>query len=592
MDKRWVVKDYGDKDLVKQLALDLRVDSSCMKEEDYRAYDIIANLLVQRGINSFEEAKKFFRPKLEDLHDPFLLKDMDKAIERIEVAIMAEENILIYGDYDVDGTSAVALVYSYLKQFYPKVDFYIPDRYIEGYGISYKSIDWAYENGFKLVIALDCGVKAVEQIAYAGNKGIDFIVCDHHLPGEELPKACAILNPKINDSMYPYKELSGCGVGFKLVQAMNIRRNQPFERLLPYLDLVAISIAADVVPITGENRILTFYGLKIINRNPRPGIEAILKYGNIVRNREESKLYFNRELTITDLVFLIGPRINAAGRIESGKNSVDLLICEKLEEADIIAKKINETNDERRRLDVEATQQALAMLEKSDDIDTSKANVVFNKDWSKGVIGIVASRIIEKYYKPTIVFTHSNGLITGSARSVKDFDIYAAIESCSSLLEHFGGHKFAAGLSLKEENLEEFIRLFKERVGKDMQEEDYIPEIEIDHVINLSDITPKLYRILKQFEPYGQENEVPIFKSSRVVDTGQIRPVGQNHISFSAIHLDNRHLPLSCIGFGLGSYYDKIRNGEAFDIVYQIVENQWNGKTSIQLNIKDIKINK
>lgn len=594
MDKRWVVKKNGDRALVEQLARDLRVDSTCLREEDYRAYDIIANLLVQRGIKSYEEAKKFFRPNLKDLHDPFLLKDMEDALVRIMVAIKAGEKILIYGDYDVDGTSAVALVYSYLKKFYSEVDFYIPDRYIEGYGISYQSIDWAYDNGYKLVIALDCGIKAIEQITYASEKEIDFIICDHHLPGDELPKACAILNPKVKDSNYPYKELSGCGVGFKLIQAINIKRNQPFEKLLPYLDLVAISIAADVVPITGENRILAFYGLKIINRQPRPGIEAILKYSNVVRvcNEEDRKLYFNRELSIIDLVFLIGPRINAAGRIESGRNSVELLICDKLEDAQTIAEKINETNDERRKLDIEATQQAISMLENSHDLLSSKANVVFQKDWSKGVIGIVASRLIEKYYKPTIVFTKSNGLITGSARSVKDFDIYNAIESCSFLLEHFGGHKFAAGLSIKEENLSEFIRLFKEKVEQDMTDEQSVPEIEIDQEINLSDITPKLYRIIKQFAPFGQENNTPVFLSKRVVDTGQVRPVGQKHLNFSAIHLDIRHLPFSCIGFGLSDYYNKIRNGENFDIAYQIDENQWNGRTSIQLNIKDIKLNK
>jgi single-stranded-DNA-specific exonuclease len=593
MEKRWVLKQKGEERLVKQLAQDLMVDGSCTKQEDVQAYNIIANLLVQRGINNYDEAKKFFRPNLKDLHDPFLLKDMEEAVERIFIAIKAGERILVYGDYDVDGTSAVALVYSYLESFYSGVDFYIPDRYTEGYGVSYKSIDWAFENGFKLIISLDCGIKATEQIQYASEKGIDFIIGDHHLPAEIMPEASAILNPKREDSNYPYKELSGCGVGFKLIHALNIRRDQPFERLIPYLDLVAISIAADVVPITGENRILAFYGLRVINKQPRPGLEAILKYSKVVhiKDNEDSKIYFNRELTISDLVFLIGPRINAAGRIESGSNSVELLICKTLEEAERIAEKIDINNDERRKLDIEATEQAILMLQNSSDIYSSKATVVFKEDWHKGVIGIVASRLIEKCYKPTIVFAKSNGLITGSARSIKDFDIYTAIESCSHLLEHFGGHKYAAGLSLREENLEEFVRLFKETVEKNMTEEQSSPEIEIDQVIPLSDITPKLYRILKQFAPFGQENSTPIFQSNRVVDTGNTRPVGQKHLKLSVIHLDVRHLPFSCIGFGLSDYYNKIRHGEAFDIVYQIDENQWNGRTSLQLNLKDIKLN-
>lgn len=593
MEKRWVLKQYGDEKLVEQLAQDLRVDETCTRPEDIKAYSIIANLLVQRGIYNYDDAKKFFRPLLKDLHDPFLLNDMEEAVERIMFAIKGGERILIYGDYDVDGTSAVALVYSYLEMFYSEVDFYIPDRYSEGYGISYQGIDWAYENGFKLIICLDCGIKATEQITYASEKGIDFIIADHHLPGEELPKACAILNPKREDTTYPYKELSGCGIGFKLIHALNIRKRLPFERLIPFLDLVAIAIAADIVPITGENRILAFYGLRVINKQPRAGLEAILKYSKVVHilDTEPSRFYFNRELNISDLVFLVGPRINAAGRIESGRNSVELLVCKKIEDAEKIAEKININNDERRKLDNEATEQALFMLQNSEDLNISKATVVFKDDWNKGVIGIVASRLIEKCYKPTIVFTKSNDLITGSARSIKDFDIYAAIESCSHLLEHFGGHKYAAGLSLKEENLNEFISLFKEKVEENISDEQSIPEIEIDEVIKLSDVTPKLFRILKQFAPFGPENNIPIFQSNRVVDTGNARPVGQKHLKLSVIHLDIRHLPFSCIGFGLSDYYNDIRHGEAFDIVYQIDENEWNGKTSLQLNLKDIKLN-
>ncbi|MCK9162880.1 MAG: single-stranded-DNA-specific exonuclease RecJ [Bacteroidales bacterium] len=592
MEKRWVLKQYGDKSLVEKLAQDLQVDKTCSRPEDFDVYKIIANLLVQRGINNYNDAKEFFRPNIKDLHDPFMLNDMDDAVERILFAIKGGEKILVYGDYDVDGTSAVALVYSYLELFYTEVDFYIPDRYNEGYGISYKAIDWAYDNGFKLIISLDCGIKAIEQIAYSSSKGIDFIIADHHLPDDELPNACAILNPKRRDSTYPYKELSGCGVGFKLIHALNIKRRQPFEALIPYLDLVAIAIAADIVPITGENRILAFYGLKVINHQPRPGLEAILKYSKVVHiiDTFTNKLYFNKELNISDLVFLICPRINAAGRIESGKNSVELLICKKLEEAEHIAKKINDNNDRRKELDNQATEEALDMIFNSNDLKTSKATVAYKEDWNKGIVGIVASRLIEKFYRPTIVFTKSNDLITGSARSIKDFDIYSAIESCSHLLEHFGGHKYAAGLSLKEENLEEFIRLFKEKVEEKISEDQSSPEIEIDDSIKLSTITPKLFRVLKQFAPFGPENNIPIFQSDKVVDTGNARPVGQKHLKLSVIHLDISHLPFSCIGFGLSNYYEEIRHGKSFDIAFQIDENEWNGKTSLQLNIKDIKL--
>lgn len=594
MDKRWVIKKRGEKSLVEQLAKDLKVDETCSRPEDVQAYDIIANLLIQRGITNYDEAKKFFRPNLKDLHDPFLLNDMEEAIERIMFAIKGGEKILIYGDYDVDGTSAVALVYSYLELFYSEVDFYIPDRYSEGYGISYQGIDWAYENGFKLIIALDCGIKANKQVNYAQEKGIDFIIGDHHLPGEDMPKAWAILNPKREDSTYPYKELSGCGIGFKLIHALNIRKRLPFEKLIPYLDLVAISIAADIVPITGENRVLAFYGLRVINKQPRPGLEAILKYSKVlhVEETDTHKLYFNRQLTISDLVFLVGPRINAAGRIESGKNSVELLICKKLEDAEKIAEQINVNNEQRRKLDNEATEQALNMVATLQEYKNSKSTVVFQEDWNKGVIGIVASRLIEKCYKPTIVFTKSNDLITGSARSVKDFDIYAAIESCSHLLEHFGGHKFAAGLSMKEENLNEFKSLFEKMVEENIRDEQSIPEIEIDETVSLSDISPKLFRILKQFAPFGPENHIPIFQSQGVVDTGNARPVGTNHLKMSAIHLDVRHLPFPCIGFGLSDYYRDICKGEPFDICFQIDENEWNGRTSLQLNLKDIKIYK
>lgn len=590
MEKTWVIKPRGDERLVDELARELTVDKDG-KPEDKQVYNIISNLLVQRGIKDYESAKDFFRPSLSKLHDPYLLNDMDIAVERILFAQKGSEKILVYGDYDVDGTSAVALVYSYLETFCTGVEFYIPDRYTEGYGVSYQSIDWALENGVKLIIALDCGIKAIEQVKYAKERGIDFIICDHHLPSEELPDACAILNPKRLDSTYPYKELSGCGIGFKLIHAINNQRNQAFEKLHHYLDLVAISIAADVVPITGENRILAFFGLKVINKMPRPGLEAILEYSKVLHVEDNLPFYFNRELSLSDLVFLVGPRINAAGRIETGKHSVELLICKKKEEAAKIAKQINNNNDQRRKFDIEATEQALEMIDTLPEYKNSKSTVVYNKDWNKGVVGIVASRLIEKCYKPTIVFTKSNGHITGSARSVKDFDIYAAIESCSHLLEHFGGHKFAAGLSLKEENLEEFKRLFEKQVEENISDKQSQREIDIDMQISLSDISPKLFRILNQFSPFGPENSIPVFQSNNVVDTGLGRPVGANHLKLNVLHLNVRHNPFACIGFGLSSYYKDIRGEKPFDICYQIDENLWNGKTSLQLKLMDIRIN-
>lgn len=593
MGKTWVVKPKEDEKLIEELAKKLTVNNNNNKPEEKEIYNIVSNLLVQRGIKDYESAKKFFRPSLNNLHDPFLLKDMDVAVERIMFAIKGEEKILVYGDYDVDGTSAVALVYSYLELFYTNLDYYIPDRYTEGYGVSMKSIDWAYENDFKLIIALDCGIKAVDQVKYAKDKGIDFIICDHHLPDENLPEACAILNPKRLDSTYPYGELSGCGVGFKLIHALNNLRKQPFDNLHKYLDLVAISIAADVVPITGENRILAYFGLKVINNLPRPGLEAILKYSKVVHieRKEDNQYYFNRELNLSDLVFLVGPRINAAGRIDTGRKSVELLVSKNLEQAEKFAEEINNNNDQRKKFDNEATKQALEMIENLPEYKNSKSTVVFQEDWNKGVVGIVASRLIEKCYKPTIVFTKSNGLITGSARSVKDFDIYAAIESCSHLLEHFGGHKFAAGLSLKPENLEEFKKLFEKQVEESISSEQSIPEINIDLIMSLSDINPKLLRIIKQFSPFGPENNTPIFQSNNVVDTGFAKPVGTKHLKLNVIHLNIRHNPFPCIGFRLSDYYDNIKEGNSFNICYQIEENEWNGQTSIQLKIMDIKIN-
>lgn len=589
MEKRWAFKERGDREIVSSLAKQLCVGKNNAGNDDLFTYEIIAELLVQRGITSFEEAERFFRPKYEYLHDPYLMNDMEKAVERILLAIKGGEKILVYGDYDVDGTSAVALVYSYLERFTSNLDFYIPERYSEGYGVSIKGINYAVDNDVKLIICLDCGIKAHEEILYAKQKGVDFIVCDHHLPSDTLPDAWAVLDPKRVDSKYPYKELSGCGIGFKLIQAIQKYKNRPFDEILNFLDLVAISIAADVVPLTGENRVLAYFGLKVINKCPRVGLEAILSYSK-VKHEGNSKLYFNRELTISDLVFLVGPRINAAGRMESGRKAVELLKSGNREEVEKIADEINKNNEERKNLDKIATDEAKDLLKKSADLASKKTTVVYGENWHKGVIGIVASRLIEEYYKPTIVFTKSNDLITGSARSVKDFDIYAAIESCSHLLTHFGGHKFAAGLSLPEKNLEEFKTLFEKKVVESISDTQMVPEIEIDLEIELGNITPRLFRILKQFAPFGPENNIPIFCSKRLMDTGFARTVGSKHLKISAVSREKSSFPCECIGFGLAEHYKSICKGSMFDICYQIDENDFQGKTSLQLNLKDMKI--
>ncbi|HNW53085.1 MAG TPA: DHH family phosphoesterase, partial [Bacteroidales bacterium] len=530
MEKRWVLKQRGDASLVSDIAAALGIENA------------LAELLVQRGVSSFDEAKAFFRPDLSQLHDPFLLNDMDNAIKRIAEAREKNEKIMVYGDYDVDGTTAVSLVYSFLKENgFEHLDYYIPDRYSEGYGISFKGIDVAHENNFALIIALDCGIKSVDKVKYASERGIDFIICDHHRPGDELPPAVAVLDAKRADSTYPFDELSGCGVGFKLIQAYAKTYGIPFESLYKYLDLVTISIASDIVPIIGENRILAHFGLKLINTNPRPGIESILRVANIIRkpeneiekNGDETGLLFNRELTISDMVFVVGPRINAAGRIESGRNSVKLLISPDMDAAAIIAHTINDFNTERRTLDTQITQEALDIIEKDEWLRKAKATVVFNPEWHKGVIGIVASRLTESYYRPTVVLTQSNGLITGSARSVKDFDVYDAIDACSDLLEHFGGHMYAAGLSLKPENLKPFRDRFNSIVAASITDEMLIPEVEVDLELNLNQITPKFLRILKQFAPFGPGNMSPVFMTRGTVDTGHARIVGKNHVKMT-----------------------------------------------------------
>ena len=606
-EKRWKLRqDYEIED-VERLAGELGVDR------------VIATLLVERGVRTFEEARRFFRPSLEHLHDPFLMKDMDKAVARIEKALRAKERIMVYGDYDVDGTSAVAVVYGFLHSLTDNIDFYIPDREREGYGISFEGIDYAKETGVRLIIALDCGIKAVEQVDYAAEAGIDFIIGDHHLPGDSIPQAVAVLDPKRADCPYPYKELSGCGIGFKIVEAImeknfgvklsdnpekldNNGRKRLEElklRLLHYLDLVVVSIASDIVPMTGENRVLAFYGLKVINKHPRAGLEAILSYGNIARAdgttspSQKEQGYFAKNLTISDLVFLVGPRINAAGRLHSAFDSVRLLLEENIERARLLAKEIDDYNQERKELDTSATDTAKRRIDGDEKLRNKCSIVLFDENWHKGVVGIVASRLVELYYKPTIIFTKStDDMYVGSARSAGEFDIHAALEKCADLLEHFGGHKCAAGVSVKPENFERFCERFEEEVSKGIQPEATVPEIEIDAAISFAEnITPKFLRILKQFSPFGPENNVPIFLTKNLIDTGHPRVVGAKdvkHLKFAPIPFDERSQSYSAIGFQLGEYFDRVRRGDHFDLVYQLEENYWNGKTEMQLNVKDI----
>ena len=587
METKWILHQPVDKQQVDEIVKVLNIDEN------------LATLLVQRGITNYEEAKTFFRPSLSQLHDPFLMKDMDKAVDRVLRAIKEGEKVLIYGDYDVDGTTAVAVVYTYLKPFFKKkkIEFYIPDRYEEGYGISIKGIDYAADNGFKLVIALDCGIKAVERIEYANSKGVDFIICDHHRAGDVIPNAVAVLDAKRPDCNYPYDELSGCGVGFKLVTALSMKGLGTIEEVYELLDLLAVSIAADIVPITGENRVLAYFGLKQLNKKPRPGIEAILQKANIYRRdedqHEEDESVLTRELTISDLVFLIGPRINAAGRIAKASDSVRLLLADKKEHAEKLATSINDLNDERREFDNRITEEALDMIDADAELRDAKSTVVFNERWHRGVIGIVASRLTDYYYRPTIVLTRANGLVTGSARSIKSFDIYDAIDNCSDLLEHFGGHKYAAGLSMKPENLPEFRRRFEAYVAEHLVDEDFVPEMEVDLKIKFSDITPKFMRILNQFAPFGPGNMAPVFWTDNVIDAGGSRPVGgHKHLKLTVSQVGDAEqgvAPFSGIAFQKGDLFNRIHSGEPFSICYHLEYNTWQGKTNLQLNVKDIK---
>ncbi len=577
MDKRWVVKTINDENTVDKLAQSLNIDH------------ILACLLEQRKILTFSEAKDFFRPSLDSLHDPFLIKDMDKAVKRIEEAISNGERILVYGDYDVDGTTAVALVYSFLKDFHENLEFYIPDREKEGYRISNTAIDYAKSTNISLIISLDCGIKANKQITYAKEKGIDFVVCDHHRPGIELPPAVAIVDPKQPECKYPYDELSGCGLGFKLAQAFYKNRNLPFNDLERFLDLVVVSIAADVVPITGENRILAYYGLKRLNLDPRPGFESILFYSNVLRKSKAcDKTVFTKEININDLVFLIGPRINAAGRIHEAKKAVELLVCEEMKQTHELSQNINDNNIERRSLDSKITQQALQMIRMDDMLRDSKSTILFDKNWHKGVIGIVASRLMETYYRPTVILTESQGVITGSARSVKDFDIYNAIDACSEYLDHFGGHKYAAGLSLNPKNYKDFKNAFIKYVEDTITDKMLTPEIEIDAEVSLSIITDRFFNILRQFEPFGPGNLVPVFIAKNVKAKGVPRIVGSSHLKFNVVQKgSSKEFPV--IAFQQAKHYEIVASGREFDIAFCLEENNWNGKKTLQFNIKDIR---
>ena len=561
---RWTLKPKPSEETVQHLAKALNVE------------DFVATLLVQRGIETFEDAKRFFRPSLDDLHDPYLMKDMKKAVARIENAIENEENILVFGDYDVDGTTAVSLVSSYLKTYYPNVATYIPERYDEGYGISFKGIDFADDNGFSLIIALDCGIKSIDHVAYAKARNIDFIICDHHRPGNSLPEAVAILDPKRDDCSYPYDELCGCGIGFKLIQALGTNRNQTIDDLIPYLDLVSAAIAADIVPMTGENRVLAYFGLQVINSDPRPGIKAII---------HQIK---KQTLDITDVVFIIAPRINAAGRIKHGNHAVELLTEFDFVQAQQYASEIEAYNPERKDLDKLITKEALQQIEKNNEKERF-TSVVFQENWHKGVIGIVASRLIETYYRPTLVFTKSGDKYAASARSVKGFDVYNALEACTEHLEQFGGHMYAAGMTLAAEKYEIFKDAFEKEVERTIHPDMLTPEIAVDAEINFSDITPKLIRILKQFEPFGPQNMTPIFLTKNIKDTGYGKPMGQEDEHLKLFVKQNNSEGLAAIGFNLGNKIELTTHQKPFQAVYCIDENEWKDKVSLQLRLRDIK---
>lgn len=568
MEKKWVIKERGDEAIIKQLAGTLGVSES------------LANLMVQRGITTAAEAHSFFNPSLDLLHDPFMMKDMNIAVDRLSTAVKKNEKILVYGDYDVDGTTAVALVYSFLKQLSPNVEYYIPDRYKEGYGVSFQGIDFAAEKNCRIIITLDCGIKAVEKVIYARSKGLDVIICDHHYPGYEIPKALAVLDPKQPGCSYPYKELSGCGVGFKLIHAYSRIHGIPFSSISSYLDLVAVSIASDIVPITGENRVLAYFGLKQLNESPRTGLREI------IREAEVSKA-----ITVEDVVFKIGPRINAAGRMETGSKAVELLISNDSKLATGISKEINNFNIERRSVDRVITSEAMRMISEDPRHLNARTTVLFNPAWKKGVIGIVASRLIETYYRPTVILTESNGFATGSARSVQGYDLYQAIEACSDLLESFGGHMFAAGLTLKKDNIKPFIERFEQYVNKTITEDQLVPRVFIDTELLFSEINDEFFRVMSQFQPFGPENMSPLFVSRNVFDTGSGRMVGASgeHLKLDLCQESSPTKSVPAIAFNLANNFEHIKARKPFDICYSIEMNEFRGSKNLQLNIRDIK---
>ena len=581
IEKRWVVKPQGNPEAVAAMAAATGISP------------VLANLLVQRGIDTLEKAKKFFNPQLSDLHDPFLMKDMDKAVERVERAVRNREKIMVYGDYDVDGTTAVALVYKFLRQIGHKdLLFYIPDRYTEGYGISTKGIDHAARKGATLIIALDCGIKAIEKVDYAKRKGVDFIICDHHLPAEEIPRAVAVLDPKRADCSYPFDELSGCGVGFKLVQAYCQKNGIPFQQIEPLLDLLAVSIASDIVPLVDENRILAHYGLLRLNASPSKGLLSIIKICGLDRHN----------ITIDDIVFKIGPRINAAGRMRMDENNenaapsggyaaVNLLIEGNESLAEEFGSVIDGFNQDRKCIDRSVTQEAHDFIEAHAELKAAKSTVIYNPRWMKGIVGIVASRLIETYYRPTVVLTMSNGFVTGSARSVPGFDLYQAIESCSDLLENFGGHMYAAGLTMRPERVEEFTRRFNAYVEENIDPITLQPQVEIDSELFFSNITPAFRRDLNRFQPFGPGNPAPVFVTRGVVSHGETKLVGADceHLRMDLMQRQKPNTTIQTIAFQQPTHYEWIRAGHPIDVCYQIVENHYRGSVSVQLRIKDIK---
>ena len=568
MHKIWNLKQPADINEVKHLSAALNVDMA------------IANLLVQRGIKTYQDARSFFRPRLSELHDPFLMKDMDKAVKRLVEAIQNDEKVLVYGDYDVDGTTSVDLMYSFLQNKLTEVDYYIPDRYMEGYGISKRGIEYAAENKYTLVVVLDCGIKAIDKIAQAKEMGLDFIICDHHNPDDEIPDAVAVLDPKQPDCNYPYKELSGCGVGFKFLQAFCRDQGIPEDVIYELLDLVVVSIASDIVPLTGENRVLAYYGLRKLNSNPSVGLKTLIKYAGM-----------QGEIRVNDIVFRIGPRLNASGRIEHGKKSVAILLAQDEEEAEALGSEINSYNEIRKTLDQNITQEALEMIQQNEGWENLNSTVLYNRDWHKGVVGIVASRLTEHYYRPTVILTESNGMATGSARSVGEFDLYEAIGACSDLLESYGGHMYAAGMSLKIENVPEFRRRFEEIVTESVQKVKLVPTIDIDARVGLSDLNPKFLRILNQFEPFGPHNMMPVFLTEDVMDYGTSRLVGRGseHIKLDLIEANRSSSVFSAIAFSQAQHFEMIKKSLPFDICYSVTENEYRGKVYMQLNVRDMR---